>query len=98
MLEAGSTRKKKEETANLTATQQSSGTQVCFFFQTLYSEIIHFVFSEICFPTISQFGSPIWQSKEALKKFMDAIITKGGKLRSLIRELETKYDDTAASS
>ena len=28
---------------------------------------------------------------------MDAIITKGGKLRSLIRELETKYDDTAAS-
>lgn len=39
-----------------------------------------------------------WQSREALKKFMESLIGKTGKLRSLIRELETKYDDTAATS
>ena len=39
-----------------------------------------------------------WQSRDALKKFMESLIGKTGKLRSLIRELETKYDDTAATS
>ena len=38
------------------------------------------------------------QSKEALKKFMESLIAKTGKLRALIRELETKYDDPAATS
>ena len=39
-----------------------------------------------------------WQSRDALKKFMESLIGKTGKLRSLIRELETKYDDTAATT
>lgn len=38
------------------------------------------------------------QTKDALKKFMDSIISKTGKLRSLIRELEEKFDDPAAAS
>jgi hypothetical protein len=36
------------------------------------------------------------QTREALKKFMESLISKTGKLRALIRELETKYDDPAA--
>ena len=38
------------------------------------------------------------QSKEALKKFMDSLISRTGKLRSLARDLETKFDDPAATS
>lgn len=38
------------------------------------------------------------QTKDALKKFMDSLIAKTGKLRQLIRELETKYDDAAATT
>lgn len=39
-----------------------------------------------------------WQTRDALKKFMDSLITKVGKLRSLARDLESKYDDPAAQS
>lgn len=39
-----------------------------------------------------------WQTRDALKKFMESLISKTGKLRSLIRELETKYNDQAATA
>lgn len=39
-----------------------------------------------------------WQTRDALKKFMDSLIAKVGKLRSLVRDLESKYDDPAAQS
>lgn len=42
----------------------------------------------------SKFG----QTRDTFKKFMDSMISKTGKLRSLARELELKYDDSAATS
>lgn len=47
------------------------------------------------------FGIPFimpWQSREALKKIMESMISKTGKLRSLIRDLEQKFDDAAATA
>ncbi|CAL1127294.1 unnamed protein product [Cladocopium goreaui] len=38
------------------------------------------------------------QTKERLTKFLESIMNKSGKLRSLIRELSTKYSDAAAAS
>lgn len=38
------------------------------------------------------------QTREVFKKFMDGLIQKTGKLRKLARELETTYDDPAATS
>ena len=38
------------------------------------------------------------ETKERLTKFLESIMNKSGKLRSLIRELSTKYSDAAAAS
>ena len=47
----------------------------------------------LCFP---QFAAP--ETREALKKVLDSVMSKSGKLRSLARDLSRNYTDDAAKS
>ena len=47
----------------------------------------------LCFP---QFAAP--ETREALKKVLDSVMSKSGKLRSLARDLARNYADEAAKS
>ena len=91
-LEGDKNRDEKEKCIGVQPPQQnkfaqvglSFGRIVSYFFQTHHRNLIFF--STYC------------QTKDALKKFMESLIAKAGKLRSLIRDLESKYDDPAATS
>ena len=32
-----------------------------------------------------------WETKDRFKKFMESVLSKSGKMRSLVKELKTKY-------
>lgn len=70
-----------------------------FIWHTLYHSLFSMLELSNMISSVQIFDLNLaWQSKEALKKVMDALISRTGKLRQLVRDLETKYDDTAASA
>ena len=61
-----------------------------------YNQAGSFVFSQPCIVFESSTVTPA-KTKEALQKFMDSIMTKSGKLRSLIRELKKEHSKDAST-